>query len=329
MNSLKKFIPAVALFLLSCTPAFAWHCNAGSHWVQKSGQTNVEVGSCVPDAPPPTSTPGSTSSSTANSSSVSNSNSSATSKSSSSSNANQSQKQNQSQVAQGGNATATNGGQQNAQNLTVDNKQVRQAPAAFAPDAYPSAPCRVSGSVGASAPIGGISLGGSKLDSECDKRETARAFANIGQYQAALEILCTAKSAKVVKNCANLPAPVLKSDPAPVPQAPFDPVTINLVAPPDPVVPAPVQQTALLIDLGSFKLVGGKLTNVGKRYLDDAALRLENNPTSKLMLTGPIEATQAVAYLRSKVSPSRFELHFADEQNSTIFLQLWTIQEVK
>jgi hypothetical protein len=57
----------------------------------------------------------------------------------------------------------------------------------------------VSSSIGASAPLGGLSFGSSKLDEQCDKRETARSFAAIGQTDAALQILCSTKAAKAAK----------------------------------------------------------------------------------------------------------------------------------
>jgi hypothetical protein len=116
----------------------------------------------------------------------------------------------------GGNSTAQGGagGSSQANNSlagTISNnqvyQQVRQAPAAYAPDALPSAPCRVSGSAGASSPFGGVSIGGSKLDTECDRRETARAFALLGNKLAAARILCNSKAAKeaqlTFQECAN------------------------------------------------------------------------------------------------------------------------------
>lgn len=104
------------------------------------------------------------------------------------------QTQTQSQSATGGAATASSAGQANS---NVNETRVpRQAPFALAPDVYPSAPCRVGWGGAASAPIGGLSVGGSKLDDECDKRETARAFSNLGFREAALKILCTTKAAR-------------------------------------------------------------------------------------------------------------------------------------
>lgn len=106
--------------------------------------------------------------------------------------------------AAGGSASAAVG--DNVSNLN-NYQQVRQASSAYAPDALPSAPCRVSGSVGASSPFGGLSAGGSKLDAECDRRETARAFALLGNKLAAARILCNTKAAKeaqlTFQECAN------------------------------------------------------------------------------------------------------------------------------
>jgi hypothetical protein len=104
----------------------------------------------------------------------------------------QSQRQAQSAVAMGG--SASNGSQQNSQSFAL--KTPHLAPAVFAPAAYPSAPCRVSLSGGFSFLTGGGAFGGSRMDHECDKRETARSFFDIGQSGAALEILCTTKAAK-------------------------------------------------------------------------------------------------------------------------------------
>lgn len=125
----------------------------------------------------------------------SNSTSNATSNSTSSASANQSQNQTQSQTATGGNAS--NGGQNNSQ--TTEFNQVHQTASAIAPDAYPTAPCRVSGSGAGSSPFFGVSFSGSKLDTECEKRETARSFALLGERTAALQVLCQTKAAKETK----------------------------------------------------------------------------------------------------------------------------------
>jgi len=123
---------------------------------------------------------------------------SATSVAGASSNSNQKQGQGQTQgQGQGQSQSANNNG--NAQSTTFNQNQVRQAPTAYSPDAFPSAPCRVSGSAGVSAPIGGISLGGSKLDKDCSRRETARSFMNLGLPEAACKILLSTRDAKEAK----------------------------------------------------------------------------------------------------------------------------------
>lgn len=65
-----------------------------------------------------------------------------------------------------------------------------------------------------------------------------------------------------------------------------------------------------------------RLTNVCKRILDDAALRLEGNVNAKLIITGPIAASQAVAYLHNRVDATRIEQRFSDDQNMTLTVQV-------
>lgn len=147
--------------------------------------------------------------------STSSSNSSATSTATSNSSATASQ----SQVANGGSATATNGGQSNTQVSTFN--QVHQTPLAIAPEAAnTTAPCRVAGSGAGSSPFFGLSFSGSRQDTECEKRATALAFAQLGAQQAAIEVLCSTKAAKSadVEVCKALEAfkKVAATTPAPV-----------------------------------------------------------------------------------------------------------------
>ena len=74
--------------------------------------------------------------------------------------------------------------------------QVHQTPLALAPESTSTAPCRVAGSGAGSSPFFGVSFSGSKVDTECEKRATAIAFAQLGQTQAAIEMLCATKAAK-------------------------------------------------------------------------------------------------------------------------------------
>ncbi len=217
-----------ALFatLLLTTSAFAWPSCSG-HWVSvpkgTTGGTLYNTGDLLfqcQSTPPTSSLPPV--------SSASSSNSSATA--SASTNSNQNQKQTQSQIANGG--TASNGPQSNVQE-TVNN-QIRQAPMAYAPESIPTAPCRVAGSAGVSAPVGGISLGGSKADKECELRATAAMFAALHQPKAALEVACQSKYAKAVKNCTSLLVEAEPSTPVVVP-APA-PVVVPIT-----VAPAPVE----------------------------------------------------------------------------------------
>ena len=208
MKSSLKVVLLTALLAL-----FAGICSAqGDGSGQGGGDSDKSSGhhdgsKSDPPAGSPTYTGTNTNSNTntATSSSNSSSSSSSTSSSSSSSGA--------VSTATGGNATATGGeggkgGNASSSSNSGGNTQSvsfisqaphRPAPAAIAPFSAATAPCRVSGSAGLSGPIGGLSLGGSKLDGECDKREAARAFAAIGETDAALQILCTTKAAVKAK----------------------------------------------------------------------------------------------------------------------------------
>lgn len=227
MKNLAKLLIAATFSLIACSGAFAWSCPKGQHWVQKPGQTNVEVGSCVSDTPDP---------SGAIATAKSDSNSSAISKSDSSSNASSSasQKQNQNQTQS---ATASNGDQSNAQQTTVSNNtnynQVRQVASAIAPDAFPTAPCTKSFGGGIQTGIFGASGGGGKIDRGCDDRETARSFALMGNRVAAAKILCQTPAAKRAKltleECSTFvqpPAPVQIVNTPAAPQ-----ITVNVPAP--------------------------------------------------------------------------------------------------
>jgi len=206
-------------------------------------------------------------------------------------------------TATGGNAT--NGGQSNTQ--TTVYKQVRQAPFAYSPDAIPSAPCRVGGSAGVSAPIGGVSLGGSKLDTECDLRETARAFSLIGNRGAAAKILCQTKAARKAQ-LTDADCQALEVAQA-VPPAP-SPVQIvlpgNQPAPPiaavsEPPAPTPVSAPApqaepRLIGICTFaKAITCKpetgpvvitVSSICKQMLDAARKALRESPNSVLLVRG-------------------------------------------
>jgi len=71
-----------------------------------------------------------------------------------------------------------------------DDITIRNTPSVYAPPASPTSPCRIGGSGGASGAGIGFSLGGSKMDWECNTRETADAFARMGMPALGLMMLC-------------------------------------------------------------------------------------------------------------------------------------------
>lgn len=245
---MKKFLlSALTVLVLSCG-AFAWPACSGQ-WVSvpkgTTSGTLYSTGDLLFQCQPKTSTPdpsNSTSNSSSNSNATSTSGSTSSSNSSSSSNQKQSQSQGQNQTATGGSASASNGDQSNAQSTSFNSNytEVRQTPMAYAPEAIPSAPCRSGFSGGGSTGLGALSFGGSKRDDECDLRETARAFALLGNQEAAARVLCETKGAKKAKlnqeACLKLTqriipvAPPVVIPPQPLPQAivvPAPVVTIN------------------------------------------------------------------------------------------------------
>jgi hypothetical protein len=243
MKRTLLLICTVAAF--STMPAFAWHCPTGQHWVQVDngtpGATIVEgiPFACFPDMPPPAPTPKPTDPSNS-SNSTSSSSSSASSQATASSSQGQKQNQGQSQTANGGQATATGGNATNAGNnqstaYSSSYTQVRQAPMAYAPEAFSTALCRAGASAGVSAPIGAISLGGSKKDKDCERSVLASQFFSRGNYVAGCKLLmhvAVVKEALTFDECvvAVVPKPVVVEAPPMV--APVVPsITVNVPAP--------------------------------------------------------------------------------------------------
>jgi hypothetical protein len=89
----------------------------------------------------------------------------------------------------------TQGNTQAVTFTSPDNVTIKNVPAVFAPNTYPTAPCRVSGSGGFAIAGFGASGGGSREDKECTRRETARMFWSFGQQEAALTLLCLSEVA--------------------------------------------------------------------------------------------------------------------------------------
>jgi len=225
---------AMLLFGLALSvPAFAWDCPTGQIRQQAASGTptttpyyDVVEGIafiCVPTPTTPTTTPStttsnSTSGANATSGSTSSANASggnATSKSgvSNSGNSNvkvsnslantnslsntQGQKQSQSQSNSSTNANQSAGG--SVENVGNEQTVVqRSAPPALGPTIFPSG-CNGSISGGASAPFGGISIGGTKQDHHCQAMQTAAMFLSQGNLEAATRILCRTWAARDAK----------------------------------------------------------------------------------------------------------------------------------
>ena len=235
---------------------------------------------------------------------------------------------NASQTQSSNSAALDNGN--NSNNYSNSTRVDAAAASAFA-QASTSAPCFKGYGAGGQTIMGGISLSGGRVDQNCDIRATSLLFASFGADVAACKIAIREKNAKkagvTLEDCLNSHKQVAIST-AVATQAP-QPVQVQVQLVPAPVV-APEPHVSVVttgsVDLPSFKLVNGVLTNVGKRHLDDVVVRLVNNPGSRLTLTGPWEAAQAVAYLHSRgVDDSRIDQHFSDDMNSTVSLKIeWT-----
>src|SRR5271157_2961939 len=228
-------------------------------------------------------------------------------------------------------ATASNNSSGNSSSYSSTYKAAAETAIAVAP--YPTAQCFKGGAVGGQALSFGFSASGGRIDENCAILETARNFDSVGERLAACKVKISNKYAKAagvtLEDCMTVPLAPVPVLPAPVPASQ---PTIIVVPQPAPVAMlppiAPIQsQTTILIDIGSCKMTNLKLTNVCKRMLDDAALRLDNAPTgTKLVLTGPVEAAQAASYLSNRVSRQRVEMRFSDEQNLTLDVQLFEVQ---
>jgi hypothetical protein len=113
---------------------------------------------------------------------------------------------------------------------------------AYAPEVFSTAACRVGASAGVSAPIGGISLGGSKKDKDCERAILASQFIARGNLVAGCKLLM---HVGVVKEALSFDECMIAVQSKPVvieaPVAPVMPtITVN--------VPAPVITPVVTVD---------------------------------------------------------------------------------
>ena len=101
----------------------------------------------------------------------------------------------------------------------------RQTPAALAGFVQPTSTCTAARNGGASSPVAGISFGVSTKDEECDLRETARMFFEMGQAKLGVELLCKSKAAGRLHECGYV-----------------DPPEVKIVAPPPTAVAPPASE---------------------------------------------------------------------------------------
>lgn len=89
---------------------------------------------------------------------------------------------------------------------------------------FPSSSCMGVANAGVSGAGFGIGGGKSYVDTECDKRETARSFAALGYTAEALTILCSTEAAQVLPVCPGSPpaAPVCEPATCPDPEKVVD-----------------------------------------------------------------------------------------------------------
>lgn len=114
--------------------------------------------------------------------------------------------------AEGGSADATGGSSNSTVSVLTEGQKYRNSPTLFAPYSVPTSPCRVAASGGVSILGGAIAAGGSKEDKECTLRETARMFADFGEVNFALSLLCASLAVEregLFDSCPQVSTPIV------------------------------------------------------------------------------------------------------------------------
>lgn len=109
----------------------------------------------------------------------------------------------------GGNASSYTGDSNANNSLTINDRDVRQAPSSFGTPIFASGPCTVATSGGLSGPGFGVSGGKARIDAECNLREMVRILTPLNP-RIALKLACTDEHVKAIAGDCELP-------PAPVP----------------------------------------------------------------------------------------------------------------
>lgn len=105
-------------------------------------------------------------------------------------------------------------GQEQVVNVSGDVTQFpRIASSAYAPSMSPSAMCLGVASGGAQGVGFGLSLGKSYESKQCNQRELARMFAQMGRMDSAMEVLCSIDGSDVVGDCKLFKKSVLTETP--------------------------------------------------------------------------------------------------------------------
>ena len=262
---------------------------------------------------------------------------------------------NSAQGGTGGTASSSNNSSGNVTSFSSVDNQVRQTPPAYAPDAaFTTSPCVKGFSGGVSSPGLAGSLGISKTDKGCDSRQAAVIFFALGNKTAAARILCSTDAAKraklTVDECLAIVAPtqqvIVREAPVTLPAPPPQVIVIQapqpvlqpqvvpqaVVAPPQPdcklrTVASSVHYTRVckasvrVATIGTCGLHNGTPESGCYIVLDEAIGAAKNN--ERILLTGPIESGRVISYLKQhKISLDRITLKLADEQNSTLLVQI-------
>ena len=109
--------------------------------------------------------------------------------------------------AQAGAVAGAYSGGNTFQGGSTSYKEQKQAPAVFAPNIAPTAPCMGGTSASGSGTGFGLSFGTSWTDDECNTRETSRMFHSMGMTVDALAVLCSSAYASAAPSCAGKDKP--------------------------------------------------------------------------------------------------------------------------